>query len=82
MSGSCKHQKRCGLLLLRLFYIFLNKIYKKKTEKKQKKNRKKHHSGGSSTSGKFRVYAAGQKTISKTPMMAAQSERMSNTTLL
>ena len=30
MSGSCKHQKRCGLLLLRLLYIFLNKIYKKK----------------------------------------------------
>ena len=29
MSGSCKHQKRCGLLLLRLLYIFLNKIYKK-----------------------------------------------------
>ena len=25
MSGSCKHQKRCGLLLLRLLYIFLNK---------------------------------------------------------
>ena len=36
MSGSCKHQKRCGLLLLRLLYIFLNKIYQKK--KKKKKN--------------------------------------------
>ena len=34
MSGSCKHQKRCGLLLLRLLYIFLNKIYKKKKKKK------------------------------------------------
>ena len=33
MSGSCKHQKRCGLLLLRLLYIFLNKIYKKKKKK-------------------------------------------------
>ena len=30
MSGSCKHQKRCGLLLLRLLHIFLNKIYIKK----------------------------------------------------
>ena len=37
MSGSCKHQKRCGLLLLRLLYIFLNKIYKKKKKKKKKK---------------------------------------------
>ena len=35
MSGSCKHQKRCGLLLLRLLYIFLNKIYKKKKIKKK-----------------------------------------------
>ena len=37
MSGSCKHQKRCGLLLLRLLYIFLNKIYiyKKKNNKKK-----------------------------------------------
>ena len=34
MSGSCKHQKRCGLLLLRLLYIFLNKIHKKKNKKK------------------------------------------------
>ena len=38
MSGSCKHQKRCGLLLLRLLHIFLNKIYKKKKKKKKKKN--------------------------------------------
>ena len=36
-SGSCKHQKRCGLLLLRLLYIFLNTIYKKNF-KKLKKN--------------------------------------------
>ena len=35
MSGSCKHQKRCGLLLLRLLYIFLNKIYIKKKIKKK-----------------------------------------------
>ena len=35
MSGSCKHQKRCGLLLLRLLYIFLNKIYKKKKKIKR-----------------------------------------------
>ena len=27
MSGSCKHQKRCGLSWLRLLYIFVNKIY-------------------------------------------------------
>ena len=27
MSGSCKHQKRCGLSWLRLLYIFLNKFY-------------------------------------------------------
>ena len=33
MSGSCKHQKRCGLLLLRLLYIFLNKIYIYKKKK-------------------------------------------------
>ena len=36
MSGSCKHQKRCGLLLLRLLYIFLNK---KKIIKKKKINK-------------------------------------------
>ena len=29
MSGSCKHQKRCGLLWLRLLYIFLKKNLKK-----------------------------------------------------
>ena len=39
MSGSCKHQKRCGLLLLRLLYIFLNKIYIKKKKKKKKKKK-------------------------------------------
>ena len=38
MSGSCKHQKRCGLLWLRLLFIFLNKICKKKNKKKIKKN--------------------------------------------
>ena len=33
MSGSCKHQKRCGLSWLRFLYIFLNKIYLKKIKK-------------------------------------------------
>ena len=37
MSGSCKHQKRCGPLLLRLLYIFQNKIYIKKKIIKNKK---------------------------------------------
>ena len=36
MSGSCKHLKRCGLLWLRLLYIFLNKIYKKNNNNKKK----------------------------------------------
>ena len=34
MSGSHKHQKRCGLSWLKFLYIFLNKIYQKKVNKK------------------------------------------------
>ena len=41
MSGSCKHQKRCGLLLLRLLYIFLNKKKNNKKKNKKKKIKKK-----------------------------------------
>ena len=43
MSGSCKHQKRCGLSWLRLLYIFLNKIYYKKKKIIINKIKRKHH---------------------------------------
>ena len=38
--------------------------------------------GGSGTSGKVRVYADGQETISNTPTMAAQGGSMNNNSLL
>ena len=39
MSGSCKHQKRCGLSWLRLVYIFLNKTNKKEIVAKLTSNK-------------------------------------------
>ena len=45
-------------------------------------HKKKHHGGGSGTSGKVRVYADGQETISNTPTMAAQCGSMNNNSLL
>ena len=45
-------------------------------------HKKKHHGGGSGTSGKVRVCADGQETISNTPTMAAQGGSMNNNSLL